>query len=66
VLVGGGPLPATPGNGQLVVRGIDTAELAALASTDDVAVASGLLNVEIIPWLVVSQPTRATGPPVAG
>jgi uncharacterized protein YndB with AHSA1/START domain len=58
LLVGGGPLPATPGNGQLVVRGIDTAELAELATTDHESVASGLLTVEVIPWLVVSQPTR--------
>ncbi len=61
LLVGGGPLLATQGNGQLVVRGIDTDEITQLATQDDGSVASGLLNVDVIAWLVVSQPTRKSG-----
>lgn len=59
LLVAAGPLPASAGKGQTIVRGLDTETAAHLATTEDPSVASGLLEVEVIPWLVVSQPTRA-------
>jgi uncharacterized protein YndB with AHSA1/START domain/uncharacterized protein YciI len=59
VLVGAGPLPGRPGHGQTVVRGLDRAEAERLATTTDQAVTSGLLTVEVVPWLVVAQSARS-------
>ncbi len=55
LLVAAGPLPDEPGVGMAVVRvrpehgGVDVAEL---ANTDDLCVASGYLTVEVRPWHV--------------
>ncbi len=59
LLVAAGPLPASAGKGQTIVRNLDTETAARLARTEDASVSTGLLEVEVIPWLVVSQPTGA-------
>jgi uncharacterized protein YndB with AHSA1/START domain/uncharacterized protein YciI len=59
LLVAAGPLPATAGKGQTIVRDLDTETATRLANTQDASVSTGLLDVEVIPWLVVSQPTGA-------
>lgn len=55
-LVAAGPLPDTAGAGMTVLRlpGSDReAEGARLATEDDVAVRSGLLQVQVRPWSVM-------------
>lgn len=54
LLVAAGPLPQTPGAGQTVVRGLTT-EQATERATADEAVAGGLLDVAVQPWIVVSR-----------
>jgi hypothetical protein len=42
-----------------VVRGLDAAEAERLATTTDEAVTSGLLTVDVVPWLVFAQTARS-------
>ena len=52
-LVAAGPLPDEPGNGMTVLAVPDLDTATRLATQDDQAVVSGVLEVQVRPWHVV-------------
>jgi uncharacterized protein YciI len=50
MLVAAGPLPDEPGAGMAIVRVTDGVDVTALATADDLSVASGHLTVEVRAW----------------
>lgn len=50
MLVAAGPLPDEPGAGMTIVRAADDVDVTALATVDDLCVASGHLTVEVRQW----------------